>query len=290
MANLFNLTEEEKNRIRGLHITESKDKRITSLLNEQSIPAGSRRRRHGSSVCIRVDFNSGKAEIGSIWDVMANKHLNEKVSDVVLIHKLLRAGMRGDRPFIEIEAGTSGTGSHERNRDVMDERINQGIDFVLRELKKGHGGRNMLSYSTPAVIDKATIDRKYSRIEPGSILPDGTEVPTDPNHPYFTDSQYVNICFNQTSKTPGYGSLADQFMAATIEKIGGTDERLVYSILDDLRDEGDFREFNDELKRDYGMNFYEVACDETMWIKELGDGDTTINAHLRRLGVGPIRC
>ena len=34
MKNRFNLTEEEKNRIRGLHLTESKDKRITSTINE----------------------------------------------------------------------------------------------------------------------------------------------------------------------------------------------------------------------------------------------------------------
>ena len=36
MANLFNLSEEEKNRIRGLHLAESKDKRISSLLTEKN--------------------------------------------------------------------------------------------------------------------------------------------------------------------------------------------------------------------------------------------------------------
>ena len=35
MNNLFNLSNEEKNRIRGLHLTESKDKRFTSVLCEQ---------------------------------------------------------------------------------------------------------------------------------------------------------------------------------------------------------------------------------------------------------------
>jgi len=34
MNNIFNINEEEKNRIRGLHLTESKDKRITSTINE----------------------------------------------------------------------------------------------------------------------------------------------------------------------------------------------------------------------------------------------------------------
>ena len=36
MSNLFNLTTEEKNRIRGLHLNESKNKRFTSVLNEQA--------------------------------------------------------------------------------------------------------------------------------------------------------------------------------------------------------------------------------------------------------------
>ena len=36
MTNLFQISEEEKNRIRGLHITESKDKRISSLLTEKN--------------------------------------------------------------------------------------------------------------------------------------------------------------------------------------------------------------------------------------------------------------
>ena len=35
MKNLFKQSDEEKNRIRGLHLTESQDKRITSVLNEQ---------------------------------------------------------------------------------------------------------------------------------------------------------------------------------------------------------------------------------------------------------------
>lgn len=292
MTNLFNLSQEEKNRIRGLHLNESNDKRITSLLNEQSSTAAEAAIKAGDikPICVRVDFSSGEAELGSVYDALSDGGVMNKMRDLRLIQILMTHGMESDRPFMDIEAGTSGTGSHGRNREVMDKRINEAIDFILREMEQSQRGRNKLRYSTPAVIDKANIDRKYSRIEPGSILPDGTQVPTDPNHPYFMDFQYVNICFNPPSETPGYGSLADQFMAATIEKIGGTDDRLVYSILDTLRDGEDFREFNEELKRDYGMDFYEVACDSTMWIKELGSGDTTINAHLKRLGAQPIPC
>ena len=40
MSNLFQLSEEEKNRILGLHLVESKDKRITSVLHEGKAPGG----------------------------------------------------------------------------------------------------------------------------------------------------------------------------------------------------------------------------------------------------------
>ena len=35
MKNIFNVSDEEKNRIKNLHLVESEDKRITSVLNEQ---------------------------------------------------------------------------------------------------------------------------------------------------------------------------------------------------------------------------------------------------------------
>ena len=35
MENIFEVTQEEKDRIRGLHLTESKNKTINSLINEQ---------------------------------------------------------------------------------------------------------------------------------------------------------------------------------------------------------------------------------------------------------------
>ena len=142
----------------------------------------------------------------------------------------------------------------------MEDRVQDALNEILKKLEFVQESQNKLPYSVPAVLNKSTIDKNYSTIEPGSILPDGTEVPTDPNHPYFKDAQYVTICFNPVAKTPGYGSLADQFMAVTIEKTG-TNEKAVYDILDQLRDEGDFMKFNEELKRDYGMDFYEIACD-----------------------------
>tara|TARA_R110002020_G_scaffold337751_1_gene553185 strand:- start:33 stop:509 length:477 start_codon:yes stop_codon:yes gene_type:complete len=158
-------------------------------------------------------------------------------------------------------------------------------------------------------MEKLKINPNYSKIEPGSSLPDGTEAPTDPNHEYFTDAQYVQICINPVTKTPGYDSLADQFMEATLRNNLGYSEETVYGILDKLRDKADFEEFSAELERSYGMDFYEIACDkiavdltpgwmdkilgtsgEVTLATEIGPDDTTINVHLKRLGVAPISC
>ena len=299
MSNLFNLSAEEKNRIRGLHLVESKDNRITSVLSEQPTYNGKPIKR----TCIMVNFESGQADIldqlgGPIDSTTWGK-----------IFGLMQHGMKGDRPFIDIKAGTSGTGSHSRNRQVMDERINEAIDLILEEFAEHTSGSNRLQYSVPSVLGKTNIDRNYSTIEPGSILPGGEEVPTDPQHPYFKDTQYVQICINPISKTPGYDSLADQFMEATIRNTFGYDEETVYDILNKLRDAADFEEFSSELERSYDMNFYEIACDKiTMdltpgWMDkilgtsgdvtlatEIGSADTTINVHLKRLGVKPIKC
>jgi|21_taG_2_1085346.scaffolds.fasta_scaffold25160_2 hypothetical protein len=294
MKNVLTISEEEKNRIRGLHLTESKDKRITSVLSEEGIQD---MLNDDLTLCFIVNFESGRA------NKIELPRTGNIVNDIKFYGKVMRKlmqGMSGDRPFIDIEVGTSGTGSHERNMEVMDERVEQAIEFLLDKISKFYGP-DKLKYSTPAVMDKVTVDTNYSTIEPGSILPNGTEVPTDPNHDYFKDAQYVQICLNPVTETPGYGSLADQFMKVTMEKTG-TDEKAVYHILDQLRDEGDFIEFSKELKRDYGMDFYEIACDkmsvdlnplwpgETEGPPELGGDDTTINAHLRRLGVEPVSC
>ena len=282
MNNLFNLSNEEKNRIRGLHLTESKDKRFTSVLCEQKNVSSEMN-------CVIVNFKRGESQIQTEVD-----------ENIV---KLMKMGMRGDRPFITVEAGTSGTGSDLANRRVMSDRIGEALKLVIDAAKDLVGGNN-LPYSESAIMNRVQMDSNYNTIEPGSVIGD-EQVPTDEDDPFFNQFQYVKICFNSIDDTPNYGMLADQFMAATIEKTGlnPTDDDTVYFILDTLRDSGDFMEFNKELKNDYGMDFYEIACDRTtinlnpfmdgdtkIGPPELGGSDTTINAQLRRLGVDPISC
>jgi len=291
MSKLFNLSEEEKNRIRGLHLTESKDKRITSVLSEEGIQ--DMLDDDNLTLCFIVHFESG--EVDKI-ELPRSGNVADDANFYGRVMRLLMQGMRGDRPFIDIEAGTSGTGSHDRNREVMEERVNQAIEFLIDEVSN-FVGPNKLKYSVPAIIDKANIDRKYSRIEPGSIIPlTGEEVPTDPNDDYFKDAQYVQICINPVTETPDYNSLADLFIKATKDDSLGTDEDSVYSILQKMRDKEDFEAFQEELREGmYKMDFYEVVCDGGVWpfgkVKELPRGDHHgIDSELRRLGVKPIPC
>jgi len=300
MNNLFNLSEEEKNRIRGLHLTESKDKRITSVLSEQGATHDYNQKKPFDDVCITVNFESGRSEIGDIGAVGGSPGPKYRDNNLwITIGNRLRSGMEGDRPFINIEAGTSGTGSHNRNRQVMDERIDEALNMIIDKvvnLKRFEADPKRLRYSVPTILDKTRIDRNYSIIEPGSILPDGKEVPTDPNHPYFEDAQYVKICFSLVKSTPDYNSLADLFIKATKDDILGTDEGGVYSILQKMRDKEDFEAFQEELRDGmYKMDFYEVVCEGGVWpfgkVKELPRGDHHgIDSELRRLGVRPIPC
>jgi len=244
-------------------------------------------------LCFIVHFESG--EVDKI-ELPRSGNVADDANFYGRVMRLLMQGMRGDRPFIDIEAGTSGTGSHDRNREVMEERVNQAIEFLIDEVSN-FVGPNKLKYSVPAIIDKANIDRKYSRIEPGSIIPlTGEEVPTDPNDDYFKDAQYVQICINPVTETPNYNSLADLFIKATKDDSLGTDEDGVYSILQKMRDKEDFEAFQEELREGmYKMDFYEVVCDGGVWpfgkVKELPRGDHHgIDSELRRLGVKPIPC
>ena len=273
MNNLFNLSNEEKNRIRGLHLTESKDKRFTSVLCEQksvSVPSN----------CVMVSFGRGESQI----DTEIDRNIVE----------LLDKGMMRDRPFITIEAGTSGTGSDAANREVMDDRINEAILLVIKAAKNLVGPRG-LNYAESAIQSK--IDRQYSynTIEPGSVIGD-EQVPTDEDDPFFNQFQYVKICINPVTETPDYNSLADLFIKATKDDSLGTDEDGVYSILQKMRDKEDFEAFQEELREGmYKMDFYEVVCEGGVWpfgkVKELPSGDHHgIDSELRRLGVKPIPC
>ena len=60
-----------------------------------------------------VNFESGQA---NVLDALGGPI---EMSIWSKIFGLMQHRMMGDRPFIDIEAGTSGTGSHKRNRQVM---------------------------------------------------------------------------------------------------------------------------------------------------------------------------
>mgnify|MGYP003629991397 CR=1 FL=1 len=289
-----------------LHHYIVRQKEIMGLLTEQQVHYGGDSN-YGDYInnCIRFKFGSGSSDINMEPTITGVDNDGNEVSweSPVLLDKFknsLKSGLNADRPFMEITVSTSGTGGVSDNQRVMDERINEALNLILDQMGDV-GGPNGLPYTAEHIKGKAKIKRVYGTDNPEEELDTGEMVPTNPDHSYHRDQQFITICFLDVGDTPGYGSLADQFMKVTMEKTG-TNEDVVYDILDQLRDEDDFEEFNEELERDYGMDFYEVACNamevdlNPLWPgttkgpSELGMDDTTINAHLRRLGVDPIRC
>ena len=263
--------------------------------------------------CVRFKFDSGSSEINlrptiTGVDKGGNEVSWETTVDLEEIKNSLRDGMETDRPFMEITVSTSGTGGADDNQSVMDARINAALNLVLEQMGDILGP-NGLPYTAEHIKSKAKIERIYGTKNPDEELETGEEVPTDWEHEYHRNQQFVTICFLEIGETPGYDSLADEFMEATIRNTFGYDEETVYGILDKLRDRADFDEFSAELERSYGMDFYGIACDkitadltpgwmdkvlgtsgEVTLATEIGPDDTTINAHLRRLGVDPIEC
>ena len=225
---------------------------------------------------------------------------------------LMTAGMESDRNFIRIKAGTSGSGSDTSNQDVMMSRIRSAQDEVAGYLA-GIAGSTGLPYAWPTVWNKADYDLDYDTIEPGSVLK-GTQVPSDPDDPWFRDKQYVKITISAASSTPEFTVLANRFLKATVDRLApGTDETEVYEVLKSLRDAKDFYQFNQALIKlhNSGQNFYQIACSRG-WNKrpltlslgsltkrtslfkggptEIEEDNPTVDAELRRLGVPQLKC
>ena len=81
MNNLFNISEEEKNRIRGLHIVESDNKKISSILVEQDVDAIIETFNCEPEGC--VDPKDGTGAFSSTTDCeVVCKEYNEKIIDL----------------------------------------------------------------------------------------------------------------------------------------------------------------------------------------------------------------
>ena len=274
-------------------------KRLRQIINEEIS-----RITEATSVCnineweVIVLFDRGKSEI-----------ITTSVPPAADIICLMTAGMESDRNFIRIKAGTSGSGSDPSNQKVMMNRIVSAQDEVAGYLA-GIVGPTGLPYAWPTVWNKADYDLKFDTIEPGSILK-GTQVPSDPDDPWFRDKQYVKITISSASVTPNITRLANRFLKATIDRWRpGTDEGEIYRVLRELRDAKDFYEFNLALNTQIGQNFHQIACSRgwhsrplTLSIgsrtmrtgspsgpTEIEEDDTTVDAELRRLGVPTLKC
>ena len=83
MKSIFETTEEEKNRIRGLHLTESKDKRITSTINES--PESLYEEMDATNIDLEATaeaFDEAEGEENENWD-----DLDDNIKDTLRQHK-----------------------------------------------------------------------------------------------------------------------------------------------------------------------------------------------------------
>ena len=83
MKSIFETTEEEKNRIRGLHLTESKDKRITSTINES--PESLYEEMAATNIDLEATaeaFDEAEGEENENWD-----DLDDNIKDTLRQHK-----------------------------------------------------------------------------------------------------------------------------------------------------------------------------------------------------------
>ena len=295
MSNLFNLSEEEKNRIRGLHLIESQDKRITSVLSE-AIPGPD------SDRCMRVEFKCGDATI-TPDDITIN------------LEKYLRPGLEYDGDFAKLKVGVSGPGGEDANEDVYNKRKQAVIDMLMDAITwKAPDGTTYIQEYLQNNID---IDPDWDTTETESVLRDRSRASEDPCDEYYEQFQFIELCFDELKPIPNIDSIARTFYDKTIGKTTGYDETAVYQELRKLRNKVDFDNFNAKLTATYGQNFYEIACDkisadltpdwfdksivgkwfgmdpesEVTFATEIGTGDDTINGLLEdRFNSDPISC
>ena len=95
-------------------------------------------------------------------------------------------------------------------------------------------------------------------------------------------------------KLVDFALLANNFLAITNSTGGsqhGSREDGIYNILSQLTSNSDFNDF--EAKIQYfnnGEGFYDVACEDALFGKEIGGNVTGVNRELKRLEARAINC
>ena len=286
MNNLFNLSEEEKNRIRGLHLTESRDLRFTSVLNE-AIP--------GSESCMHVEFKCGDATI-TPDDITIN------------LEKYLRPGLEYDGDFAKLKVGVSGPGGEDVNEEVYNKRKQAVIDMLMDAIT--WEAPDGTAYIQEYLENNIDIDPNWDTTETDSVLRNRTRAPEDPCDEYYEEFQFIELCFDELKPIPEFHVLADQLKGAI--KGWGTHLGTIKGIISDMRGKSDWITFNELLeKHDWseegkplGMDFYDAACyrgkgtdwnplakGRTYGVSELdSDEAADINYILDKAGFDCIKC
>ena len=243
-----------------------------------------------------------------------------QISDAVA--RALTSDRKGFKP-INVKAGTSGSGTREQNEIVLNNRIKMAFKYLFDvAAAEGNTGPNdFITWNPASLMNIADINYNINLIKPGQRVEISPgiygDVPSNPDNPFFVDSQFVKI----TLRDPGIGAdpviLAHKFVKATlrtkgpvyVDTVKGGQYKVsndVVDILSQLRNASEFEEFNDtvvKLNRD-NKDFYGIAATATLNIpklipKSLGGGKSLgpreipvgvaeINSQLKRLGQEPL--
>ena len=275
---------------------------------------------------MRFDFKRGKSNTDSSNPVTTLWHDRSATDDetiAIWLDKAISSDQAGYKP-IKIVAGTSGTGSEDQNKVVLNKRVDAAFDY-LNKLMEDENIRGVRGhrFDPVTVRNLAIIEYEIDLLAPGDQIevPLGSKkyivAPSDPDSPEFIQYQFVEITLTDPGKMADPVELARDFVDATLGTTGpayvdtpaGRTSVLnvgnkIASILSKLRNASEFEAFNDTVKTlsRRGKDFYEIAETATLnipsWIpgvggKSLGPREipadvTEINGHLKRLGQEPL--
>jgi hypothetical protein len=226
---------------------------------------------------VTFNFTRSESEIDTNKRVQVTPTIQ---GDLRKLKQLINKGMQDGSPrgFIQIEVGTSATGSTEGNKSVLKARVDAALKLIVEELNSGSqlpagpaaqpGMALNQPYNTEALLSKAQISYDMSTVGKGGHI--GQNVAPGPDDPYWDGYQFVRVTVTPNPE-PNYRGLATE-MRTSIDNITPNYAELPYAdgalpitsltyILEDLRNKEDFKKFDDEFRAQYGKCFHQAACE-----------------------------
>ena len=235
------------------------------------------------SASVTFRFARGESDI----DIDATiKAFPDMEKDLEKVRILINKGIQDESEpgFINIEVGTSATGSTGDNKDVLVARVKSAMNLIADELNTGsrlpdgpapHPG-SVLSqpYSAEELLSKSRFSPNVSTVGKGGHI--GPNIAPDKDSPYWDQYQFVKVTVTPKEK-PDVRDAASE-MRGALDNIlpnyieapfadGALPMVSLTHILEGLRGREDFIEFDEEFTAQYGMCFHQAACEGTINFK-----------------------